>query len=154
MVIWRGWGILALFIILIPLSIGLVLVSPAAGYLVGGIVSGVLLFGAAIGLWFLGSWLNVTRPRQKIDEHLQSRSVQYEQAFSEGRFQAAPGLAVATDPQVAKAQADTMIDAERQALRAKLPINHSMFWIPLQWWSVVAAIVAIVAIIAGTLANS
>ncbi|GEK81458.1 hypothetical protein [Agrococcus baldri] len=154
MVIWRGWGILALFIVLIPLSIGIGFVGPAAGFLVGGIVAGVLLLIAAVGLWFLGQWLNVTRPRQKIDEHLQSQALRYEQLFHEGRFQAAPGMAVATDPRIAKTQADAMLDAERQALRARIPINHSMFWIPLQWWSVVAVLVAFIAIIAGILASS
>ena len=68
MIIWRGWGIAGLFLIVG----GIALVAGLSGHNssntpagVAAVGAGMLLGGAACAA--LGYWLNVVRPRNKAD---------------------------------------------------------------------------------------
>ena len=92
MIIWRGWGIAGLFLIVG----GIALVAGLSGHNssntpagVAAVGAGMLLGGAACAA--LGYWLNVVRPRNKADEYLEGVRRELWQrvragAFRVGRF--------------------------------------------------------------------
>lgn len=137
MVIWRGWGILAL--LFIPLgAFGIAWVVSVVGGAGGeqrswSIGTGLLI--AAAGLFALGWWLNMIRADAKAAQWADRRAAALEAAVEGGYFQASPGISPTSLPQ-ARQQAATLLEREMQVARKAYRNQHTMFWIPMHWWSI------------------
>lgn len=148
MIIWRGWGILAILI-------GLV-----AGILGGGVAStfvdqdllpftfSLTLILAAVATWFVGSWFNKIRPQARIDEWAAARKSQLEQLVGAGQFSLGPGQPQPRSYEEAQAMADQLMEAELAATKSAFN-QHSVFWIPMQYFAFVWAAVSIGCLILG-----
>jgi hypothetical protein len=84
MIIWRGWGILV------------VLICGLGGGLAGGLSKGNLiavglgLAASAAGIWFLGRWLNQTRPKAAYEAAVEYRSQELKRMVEVGAYQFSP----------------------------------------------------------------
>ena len=93
MIIWRGWGILGLFVTLAGVFGTLAVVhallgtSESASALGGGI--GFLLAGVAN--FFLGRWLNIIRPAQNAEDFRNQLRADLWERVANDAFQMAPG---------------------------------------------------------------
>lgn len=148
-IIWRGFGFLA-FLIVALAAVGAVGIGTAVSgadspppYFPG---LGLILGGA--GTFALGWWLNVVRPQQKAAQWTQERGAQLQQLVASGRFQAVPGMAPASHAE-AEAQAHQMLAQESAVVAKRLRNVHTLFWIPMQWIGVVAAVIGVVVAISG-----
>lgn len=107
----------------------------------------------AIAAFLLGYWLNDRGVETKLDRHLASRREQLNQLVHAGQFQLAPGVAQPRSHEEAQQQIETVLANERQELRPGLRNRHTLFFIPVQWFSVLVALVALGLIIAGLVGN-
>ena len=135
MIIWRGWGILGLFVTLAGVFGSLAVVhallgtSESASALGGGI--GFLLAGAAN--FFLGRWLNITRPAQNAEGFRNQLRADLWERVANDSFQMAPGAPAPSSEEEAAQQIEQVVAGEsRNAERAGRNI-HTFFFIPLQW---------------------
>lgn len=137
MIIWRGWGILAiLFIPLGAFGLGWLIsfVGGAGGEMTSWSI-GVGLMLAAAGLFALGWWLNTIRAEQQAAQWADTRADQLQAAVEGGYFQPTPGVSPTSLDQ-ARQQAGVMLESERAEVTRRLRNRHSMFWVPMQWWAV------------------
>ncbi|MGN7979095.1 hypothetical protein ACTJJ4_16075 [Microbacterium sp. 22195] len=150
MIIWRGWGILA------------VIYAGAAAALFGGLGSTFLpyaavpvsiaigMIGAAIATWYTGQALNGTGAQRKIDAWAKARSEQLHELVETGRFSLGPGQPQPQSVEEARQQSAWLFEQEtQQAQRARN--QHTLFFIPLQYWAFVIAAVAVFAAISGVI---
>lgn len=104
---------------------------------------------AAVACWYLGQYLNISRPAKKIDEHLELQRAEMWERFHTGAFQAAPGSPAPASEEEARAQIEGLIDEMRPGpLRSHRNV-HTLFFIPIQWLSVVFASLGVGLIISG-----
>ena len=68
---------------------------------------------AAVACWYLGQYLNISRPAKKIDEHLELQRAEMWERFHTGAFQAAPGSPAPASEEEARAQIEGLIDEMR-----------------------------------------
>mgnify|MGYP006947195974 FL=1 len=135
MIIWRGWGILGLFVTLAGVFGTLAVVhallgtSESASALGGGI--GFLLAGVAN--FFLGRWLNIIRPAQNAEGFRNQLRADLWERVANDSFQMAPGAPAPSSEEEAAQQIEQVVTSEsRDAERAGRNI-HTFFFIPLQW---------------------
>ncbi len=135
MIIWRGWGILGLFVTLAGVFGSLTVVeallgtSESALALGGGI--GFLLAGVAN--FFLGRWLNIIRPAQNAEDFRNQLRADLWERVANDAFQMAPGAPEPSSEAEAAQQIEQVVAGEsRNAERAGRNI-HTFFFIPLQW---------------------
>ncbi|MGO1392817.1 hypothetical protein [Agrococcus casei] len=140
MIIWRGWGILAFIYTLVGLAIGAAIGNAASTdndstlmfMGLGGIV------GAAGG--FAHGWyLNVISPRKKAEAWEAAERPRLQQVAQSGQ------LVYRNTQPTSAAEADQMIesiiaDGRGQFKRAGY---HSVFWVPMQWISIVFALICV-----------
>ncbi|MDR1449619.1 MAG: hypothetical protein LBI84_05370 [Propionibacteriaceae bacterium] len=136
MIVWRGLGMLALFI-------------PAAGAsgfgalfsLFGrsGLGAGLGLAAGGVVCYFLGQWLNVTRPESQLAARMNARVAALHAAADGGVFSLGPGYAPPTSMAEAHAQADQLARAEYEALKKSTRNQNSIFWVPMQYWGLAMA---------------
>lgn len=145
MIIWRGWGILAfiytLLGALVGTWIGTAIASDTAVFVFVGL-GGIL--GAAGG--FAHGWyLNVVAPQKKAEEWEAQERVRLRQVAESGRL-----VYNNVAPQTA-AEADQMIEAIIMQGRAQFKRlgYHSVFWIPMQWFAVVLAVICVMLVVLG-----
>ncbi|WP_203566484.1 hypothetical protein [Aestuariimicrobium ganziense] len=143
MIIWRGWGILTALIALAGIGGGAVIGGAIGGTSTTGILMLVGGLAAAAANWFLGVHLNQTTPQQRIDAHAAERAQFLQASVARGDFTLGPGQPRPQSMEEAQAQAAWLLDQEKAQLAA-LKNQHSLFFIPMQWFSVVLAIVAVV----------
>ncbi|MCL2653809.1 MAG: hypothetical protein FWD63_08505 [Propionibacteriaceae bacterium] len=140
MIIFSGWGILAL----LPPGAG-----AGLGVLIGNSVSSstnlIMLF-AAIGLmigsagdWYLGIWLNKTRPAAELDQALAARQQTLQQLVASGQYYRGPGFPMPTSMQDAQNQAQAQFAAESAAAHARVGNRNTLFFVPIQYWAYVGA---------------
>lgn len=144
MIIWRGFGFLAVILGALGFLAGTGLSSLVSsdGELNGAMVGlGLLLAGAAT--FALGWYLNVINPAKKAQTWVEQRRAELNHAVASGRFQASPGVVPASLAE-AQLQADMMLDQESTAVTRRLSNIHTLFWIPMQWWGLVLALVGVV----------
>ena len=102
---------------------------------------GLILGGAAT---FAAGWfLNVVNPAKKAQTWTEQRRAELSHAVANGQFQAAPGIAPSSQAE-AQVQADVLLDQESTAVTRRLRNVHTLFWIPMQWWGVVFALIGLV----------
>ncbi|WP_420114169.1 hypothetical protein [Pseudactinotalea sp.] len=143
MIIWRGFGFLAVLIGAVGALIGFGLSSAvAAEGEINGLMLGLGLLLGAAGIFALGWWLNVINPAKKAETWTEQRRAELNFAIANGQFQAVPGVAPSSQEQ-AQAQADAMLAQESVTVGKRLRNIHTLFWIPMQWIGVVLAIIAV-----------
>lgn len=142
MIIWRGLGFLAVLVGLLGVLIGVGLSSLAGEETSGPLMGLGMLLGGA-GVFALGWYLNVVNPAKKAQTWTEQRRAELQHAVATGQFQPAPGIAPASR-QEAEVQAQLMLDAESTHVTKRLRNIHTLFWIPMQWWGVVWAVVGVV----------
>ena len=132
MIIWRGWGILALLIFGASIGLG-VLIAPHAA--LRGIFAGLTVIGGGVGTWFLGDYLNSKRPVAEFDQWYARRSHEVDALIRGGAYSNVP------DPQHPDRLADPnavgsyVLQQEAARVRAGLTNRHSLFFVPLQYWA-------------------
>ena len=147
MIIFAGWGILAVLV-------------PGVLAWIGWAVTGSNQIGAAIGLaigavadWFLGIYFNKTRPAQDLAKRMDARSAQLHALADAGQFYRGPGYLPPTSLAEAHQQANDLAIEEYAAVKNKVGNRHTLFWIPMQYWAFIAGAFAIVVLITGIAAS-
>lgn len=149
MILWRGWGILGLLIILafggLAAGIGSSVASSTntTVWLGGGFV-----LGGAVAA-FVGWYMNIARPAQKAEEWQAERSAQLQHLVQSGQFQLAPGIAQPTSLAQAQQQADQLLASESEQVRRNLRGRHTVWFIPMEWLGVVGAVIGVILVIVG-----
>jgi hypothetical protein len=142
MIIWRGWGILV------------VLICGLGGGLAGGLTKGNLiavglgLAASAAGIWYLGRWLNQTRPKAAYEMAVAHRSQELKRIVEVGAYQF-PGLPAPGSVEEAHAQAEEQWKYEAERARGGYFNNHTLFFIPMHYWAGLAGAGAIMTIVSG-----
>lgn len=141
-IIWRGFGFLAVILALLGALLGTGLGSLA------GDSGNVTLIGVGIAIggvatFALGWWLNVMNPAKKTQQWIAQRDAELQQAVDQGRFQASPGVVPASLEQ-AQAQKTALLQTESAHVTKRLRNIHTLFWIPMQWIGVVIVILGVV----------
>lgn len=147
MIIWRGWGILAILIggACAGLGAAMSLANPS----LTPILVGLMLIGGGVGIWFLGDWLNVKRPVAEFDGWFAQRRTEVAALVRGGAYSNVP------DPQRPGqladpwAVADYVLQQESAKVRAALTNRHSLFFVPLQYFGFVMGAIGIVVMVAG-----
>ncbi|QPL05603.1 MULTISPECIES: transcriptional accessory protein [Actinomyces] len=148
MIIWRGFGILGVVIIVGFVALFMALLGNHSGpmdNIAGGL--GLLTGGAACGA--LGWWLNLQRPEAKTQEHLTAMRAELWQRVHAGTFQVQPGAAAPTSELEARSQVEQVVASQEQGVRKTLRNNHSLFFIPLQWVGLLAILGGTVSVVWG-----
>ena len=155
MIIWRGWGIAGLFLIVG----GIALVAGLSGHNssntpagVAAVGAGMLLGGAACAA--LGYWLNVVRPRNKADEYLEGVRRELWQRVRAGTFQVAVGAPAPRDEAEATQQVEQIVARQRPTIERRLRNRNSLFFIPLQWLGGAVALGGVVLALMGLLGTT
>ena len=155
MIIWRGWGIAGLFLIVG----GIALVAGLSGHNssntpagVAAVGAGMLLGGAACAA--LGYWLNVVRPRNKADEYLEGVRRELWQRVRAGAFQVAVGAPAPRDEAEASQQIERIVAQQSPEVRRRLRNRNTLFFIPLQWLGSVVVLGGVVLMILGAAGRS
>lgn len=138
MIIWRGWGIVGLFLIVGGMALVMGLSGHNSSDTPAGVVAvgaGLLLGGAACAA--LGYWLNVVRPRSKAAEYLEGVRRELWQRVRAGAFQVAVGAPAPRDEAEAAQQVEYLVSQQSREDRARAaqpehPTSSSPFsgWAP------------------------
>jgi len=149
MIIFSGWGILAL----LPPGIGYGL-GMLIGVAVGGesstkalVIAGIGLMIGSVGDWYLGIWLNKTRAAKQIDTALAARQQQLQQLVASGQYYRGPGFPMPTSMQDAQNQAQAQFAAESSAAHASIGNRNTLFFIPIQYWAYIGAGLGVVLVV-------
>ncbi|MFW6597565.1 hypothetical protein ACQBAU_03385 [Propionibacteriaceae bacterium Y2011] len=135
MIIWRGLGFLGAlfgFVAMLVFVGGGASIMGDAFNTFGGFSAAVGLLLAAGGCWFVGQYINQTKPQRVLDEWLPARRAQLDQLVTSGGFQIGPGQPRPSSEAEARAQADFLLEQET-AMRRQSFNQHTLFWIPLQY---------------------
>lgn len=145
MIIWRGWGILA--ILFIPLgAVGFgALTDLAFGKPGGSLPIGIGLIMSGVLLYFAGTWFQNWDAERRITKHIAAREIQVRYAVDSGHFQPTPGYQPKTY-QEAQLLAAQMLQHEREAGLKKLRGYHTVFYIPIQYVGFVLCAIGVVLI--------
>lgn len=138
MIIWRGWGFLAVVYIGLCaaffgglIGASLLQSSTAAGPLAG---LGILLGGALTALH--GWYLNVLRPRTRADQWEEAERPRLEDAADRGAL--VVGNTRPSSPEEAAQMIESVIADGRRTLGRHGP--HSVFWIPMEVIGILAMV--------------
>ena len=138
-IVWRGWGALAFVFIMLGVMGGALFATATdhkAGATLGAGLGCLVYGGAGVAL---GRWLNVLRPATMIEEQIPRLRADLWQRVRTGTFQAAPGVPVPSTEQEAQVQIEQIVAAQRDRLHAALRNRNTLFWVPMQWWSLAEA---------------
>ncbi len=147
MIIWRGWGVLA--ILIAGASIGLGVAMSTVNPALRSIFVGLMLIGGGVGTWFLGDWLNVKRPVAEFDGWFANRRNEVAALVRGGAYVNVP------DPQRPgqfadpRAVGEYVLQQESAKVRAALTNRHSLFFVPLQYFGFVMGAIGIVVMVSG-----
>ncbi|MCL2490654.1 MAG: hypothetical protein FWF36_08050 [Propionibacteriaceae bacterium] len=141
MIIFSGWGILAI----VPPGIGYGL-GMLLGVAIGGesstkafVIASIGLMIGSVGDWYLGNWFNKIRPAAQMDQAVAARRQQLQQLVSSGQYYRGPGYPMPTSMQDAQNQADAQLAAEAAGAHARIGNRHTLFFIPMQYWAYIGA---------------
>lgn len=152
MIIWRGFGALAVLFIGAGAGIGAAIGSSLGDRWVMPMVGVGLILGG-VGTALFGQWLNVTRPAGRVRVWSAERSAQLHDIADAGTFHLGPGYAAPQSMEEAHHQADLLVAAEEQEARARSRNQHTLFFIPIQWVGWGAAISGVMVLISGLIAG-
>lgn len=141
-IIWRGFGFLAVIFGALGLLLGMTLSNAVSESSVNGPLLGLGLLIGAAATFAAGWWFNVINPAKKAQTWVEQRRAELSFSVSNGQFQPAPGI-VPSSQEEAQAQADQLLAQESAAVAKRLRNVHTLFWIPMQWWGVLFALIAL-----------
>lgn len=152
MIIWRGWGIVAVGILAVAMFIfaglgSMLLPKSAQLYAIAfGIAA------AAVGTWFAGIALNKTAPQKKIDAWAANRQHQLTQLVNAGQFSLGPGQPQPQSHEEAQQMAAALFEAEKKQLSGAYNQN-TLFFIPVQYFAYIFGVLAVVVLIVGVIGS-
>jgi hypothetical protein len=169
MIIWRGWGIVALpIVLLLVFGLGTLIAKALGNGEIDGVGAGIGLLLAAAATYFLGTWMNRRAGEKAAEQYALARREQmYQQisqaaetqtwrelqGLSQADLQARWGEVHSRNWSQLESQAMAQLAAEQEVVRKKLGNHHALFFIPLQWlW--IPLVIGGIAAIAGSLASS
>ncbi|MBP8920779.1 MAG: hypothetical protein R2719_13520 [Micropruina sp.] len=131
MIIWRGWGVLALLIALASVGLGAAIsvMNPAMDL----VFIGLMLIGGGVGTWFLGDHLNQKRPVAEFNDWYARRRNEVAAQVRGGAYAHVP------DPQRPGQLADPwavgeyVLRQESTQVRSSLTNRHTLFFVPMQY---------------------
>ncbi|MFF1827965.1 hypothetical protein [Paenarthrobacter sp. NPDC058040] len=142
MIIWRGWGILVVLIFVLSGGV-------ASGVTHGNpIAMGIGFAAGAVGIWFLGKRFNQTGPKEAYETAVNLRAQELQRMVEVGAYQF-PGLPAPQSVEEAHAQAEQQWKHEAETARRGYFNRHSLFFLPMRYWAIVAGLVAVATIITG-----
>lgn len=144
MIIWRGWGVLAVVYTAVAIMLCVGLPSSMLDGRWIPLSAGVGLAAAAAATWFTGRALNVNRPQARFDEWYQARAAQLTHLVDTGGFQLGPGQPLPSSHAEARQQADWLLAEEARTLRTRIFDVHTLFFIPMQYLGYVLGAIAII----------
>lgn len=147
MIIWRGWGILA--ILIGGAAAGLGAAMSVGNRALTPILVGLMLIAGGVGTWFLGNYLNQKKPIAEFDSWYARRR---DEVAAQVRGGAYHNVADPQRPGQAAhpwAVGEYVLQQESAKVRAALTNRHSLFFIPLQYLGFVMGAIGIVVMVAG-----
>ena len=155
MIIWRGWGILTLFVTVAGVLGFLAVVTALMGdgemtSMLGG---GIGILAAGVANFFLGRWLNLIRPAREAEGFRNQLRAKLWERVANNSFQVSPGAPAPSSEQEAAQQIEQIVESRtRDVARARSNI-HTFFFIPLQWIGVVEGIGGLATVLYSPLAG-
>jgi hypothetical protein len=123
------------------------------GYLIGFWLFGSHLGGGlglvlgSIGTYFLGIYLNQTKPARDLATHMDARAAQLYAQVDAGTFYRGPGYPMPISLADARQQADALL-LEEYAVRNNTGRNlHKLYFIPVQYFGIIGAVGGIAVVI-------
>ncbi len=145
MVIWRGWGILA--ILFIPL--GAVAFGGLFTLILGeensSLALGLGLIVGGVALFFAGRWFQDWDAERRTKNYMTARKAEVEATVASGRFQPVPGYQP-RDHAEAQHLATQMLEQEQGTVKKQLRNRHTIFFIPMQYFGIVLAAIGLIPI--------
>lgn len=147
MIIWRGWGILAfIYVFAAFVATQLLIDALAPGrnmrFLFG---FGILL--AAAASWFTGIAINRNAPHRRLEVLTEARKAELAEYVEKGTFSRGPGHPIPQSRSEALVMADAQLEYERSEAQKRLVNQHSLLFIPLQYWGFVLGGIAVMSLI-------
>jgi len=141
MIVFSGWGILALLPPGLGYGLGFLIGNAVAGdsTTLAFVIAGIGLMIGSVGDWYLGIWLNKTSAAKQVDAAVAARQQQLQQLVNSGQYYRGPGYPMPTSMQDAQNQADAQLAAEAAAAHAKIGNRNTLFFIPVQYWAYIGA---------------
>ena len=143
MIIFAGWGILA---VAPPLALGYLLWSVTGG---NNLIAALGVIAGGVADWFLGIYFNKTRPARDLAARMDARSAQLHQLADAGQFYRGPGFPPPTSLADAHQQADALALEEYHQLKSKVGNRHTLFFIPMQYIGIIAALAGVAMAVVG-----
>jgi hypothetical protein len=143
MIIFGGGGLLGV----VPAVLAYIVYNVTGNLLAAGIV----LIAGGVGVWYLGVYMNKTRPARDLAARMDRRSAQLHAMADAGTFYRGPGYLPPANLAEAHQQANDLAIEEYAAIKGKMGNRHTLFWIPLQYWGIISGIVGLVLAIKGGL---
>jgi hypothetical protein len=145
MIIWRGWGAIPIGITAICVGLG---IAMAGGNVrVRGVFIGLMLIAGGVATWFIGQHLNQTKPVTEFDAWHAKRRTEIAAMVQAGHYSNVP------DPhrpgQLAEpwSVGQYVLDQEGSRVRNVLYNRHSLFFVPMQYFSFLMGAGGLVSII-------
>ncbi|CAM2918481.1 hypothetical protein ACSL103130_07055 [Actinomyces slackii] len=148
MIIWRGWGILAVFItagVIAPIAAMGESTLEREALFKAAIGIGLIVAGAANGA--LGHWLNTINPRNEAASQVQRLRAELWRRVNSGEFQVAPGAPAPSSQEEATQQVEQIVLHQTRGLVEARSNIHTLFFIPIQWVGAVEAFAGVVMIL-------
>jgi len=147
-IIWRGWGVLGAVYGLLAAMLGGGVASAFVDDSVVPVTAGAGFLCAAVATWFTGVALNRTSPQRRVEEWAGRRRAQLDELVASGRFSLGPGQPQPRSLDEARQMADDLFAHERLATTRAFN-QHTLFWIPVQFFAVVWGAIGVVAVVTG-----
>lgn len=141
MFIWRSWGILGILIPVITGGITFNLTQSTTFFGIGMIVG-------AVAIFVVGWYLNQVQPVKKMAEWNTQRSAQLEHIVASGQFRL-DGQPPPASYAEAEAQAEYLLTEEQKQAHKNLFNRSTLFFIPLQWFSIAIAAIGVLVLVQG-----
>lgn len=136
MIIWRGWGILAVGFFLAAGLLGVALPFSLWGAAAKWALIPAAL-AAAAGCWFTGVYLNQTKPKAYVTEEMPRMRAEVMAAVESGTFRLA-NQPPPSSLEEARGQAGAYLEFLAGSGKAATNQN-TLFFVPLQYWAFVIA---------------
>lgn len=115
--------------------------------------AGIGLLIGAVAVWFFGQWVNHQRPEQKLNEVLAQRGQMLHAAADNGTFHLGPGHQAPRNVAEAHQQAEWLLASEREKTAKAMRNRNTLFFIPVQWIAIPAAVAGVALVVVGLTGN-
>lgn len=165
MIIWRGWGIVALpVVLLLTFGLGTLISMTLGSNEIDGVGAGIGLLVAAPVMYLLGGWMNrraaenaastygIARREelyQHVDQAAETQTWRELQGLSQDELRLRWPEHHSRIWSQHESGALAQLEAEQQEVRRRFRNRHSLFFIPVQWLWVPLGIGGIAALIGG-----